>query len=83
MKARKPKIPIAITMGDAAGIGPEIIVKALERKELHRHALPVVIGDGPTMERALSIAKSRLKIDRSARKDGLCCGACHCWEILL
>jgi 4-hydroxythreonine-4-phosphate dehydrogenase len=62
MKTRKPKIPIAITMGDAAGIGPEIIVKALERKELHRHALPVVIGDGPTMEQALSIAKSPLKI---------------------
>lgn len=62
MKVRKPKIPIAITMGDAAGIGPEIIVKALERKELHRQALPVVIGDARTMQQALSIAKSRLKI---------------------
>jgi 4-hydroxythreonine-4-phosphate dehydrogenase len=48
-------------MGDAAGVGPEIIVKALERKELHRHTLPLVIGDGPTMEQALSIAKSELK----------------------
>ena len=62
MKVRKPKIPIAITMGDAAGIGPEIIVKALERKELHRQALPVVIGDARTMEQALSIAKSELRI---------------------
>jgi 4-hydroxythreonine-4-phosphate dehydrogenase len=62
MKARRPKFPIAITMGDAAGIGPEIIVKALERKELHRQALPVVIGDARTMEQALSIAKSRLRI---------------------
>jgi 4-hydroxythreonine-4-phosphate dehydrogenase len=49
-------------MGDAAGIGPEIIVKALERKDLRRLALPVVIGDGPTMVQALSIAKSSLKI---------------------
>jgi 4-hydroxythreonine-4-phosphate dehydrogenase len=62
MKGKKPKIPIAITMGDAAGIGPEIIVKALERKELHRRILPVVVGDARTMEQALSIAKSRLKI---------------------
>ena len=62
MKSKKPKIPIAITMGDAAGIGPEIIVKALERKELHRQAIPVVVGDAKTMEQAVSIAKSRLKI---------------------
>jgi 4-phospho-D-threonate 3-dehydrogenase / 4-phospho-D-erythronate 3-dehydrogenase len=62
MKPKKSKPVIAITMGDAAGIGPEIIVKALERKDLRRQALPVVIGDGKTMEQALSIAKSSLKI---------------------
>jgi len=59
---KKGKVPIAITMGDAAGIGPEIIVKALERKDLKRKALPIVIGDAKTMEQALSIAKSNLKI---------------------
>jgi 4-hydroxythreonine-4-phosphate dehydrogenase len=62
MKPQKSKPVIAITMGDAAGIGPEIIVKALERKDLRRLALPVVIGDSPTMVQALSIAKSSLKI---------------------
>jgi 4-hydroxythreonine-4-phosphate dehydrogenase len=62
MKPKKSKPVIAITMGDAAGIGPEIIVKALERKDLRRMALPIVIGDGPTMVQALSIAKSSLKI---------------------
>lgn len=60
--SKKAKVPIAITMGDAAGIGPEIIVKALERKDLRRKALPIVIGDAKTMEQALSIAKSNLKI---------------------
>ena len=49
-------------MGDAAGIGPEIIVKALEHKGLHRRALPVVIGDAPTMEQALTIAKSQMRV---------------------
>jgi 4-phospho-D-threonate 3-dehydrogenase / 4-phospho-D-erythronate 3-dehydrogenase len=59
---KKAKVPIAITMGDAAGIGPEIIVKALERKDLRRKALLIVVGDAGTMEQALSIAKSHLKI---------------------
>ena len=62
MKSKKSKIPIAITMGDAAGIGPEIIFKALEKKELHRQAIPIVVGDGQTMEQALRIAKSRLRV---------------------
>lgn len=62
MKAKRPKPVIAITMGDAAGIGPEIIVKALERKDLHRRSIPMVVGDAQTMEQAVSIAKSRLKI---------------------
>ena len=59
---KKGKVPIAITMGDAAGIGPEIIVKALERKDLRRKAIPIVIGDAGAMEQALSIAKSSLRI---------------------
>ena len=66
MKPTKAKMAIAITMGDAAGIGPEIIVKALERKDLRRQVLPIVIGDGQTMEQALSIVKSNLKIQSIA-----------------
>lgn len=69
MRGKKNKIPIAITMGDAAGIGPEIIVKALERKGLHRQALLVVIGDAKAMEQAVSIARSRLKIQAISSTD--------------
>jgi 4-phospho-D-threonate 3-dehydrogenase / 4-phospho-D-erythronate 3-dehydrogenase len=36
---------IGITMGDAAGIGPEIILKALLNKKTTDNYLPVVIGD--------------------------------------
>ncbi len=39
---RKPKI--GVTMGDAAGIGPEIIVKALARKNIYSVCQPIVIG---------------------------------------
>ncbi|HMK51137.1 MAG TPA: 4-hydroxythreonine-4-phosphate dehydrogenase PdxA, partial [Thermodesulfobacteriota bacterium] len=53
---------VAITMGDPAGIGPEIIVKALglARKWIHRHVIPVVVGDAQVMAQAAHIAKSDL-----------------------
>ena len=43
---------IAITMGDAAGIGPEIIMKALKHKELYSVSCPLVIGDSRQLIRA-------------------------------
>jgi 4-hydroxythreonine-4-phosphate dehydrogenase len=36
---------IAITMGDPAGIGPEVIVKAFSDSKLYRECRPIVIGD--------------------------------------
>lgn len=53
---------LGITMGDAAGIGPEVIVKALEDKRIYDLAHPVVIGDFKIMQRALPIVKSNLKL---------------------
>ncbi|WP_240375926.1 4-hydroxythreonine-4-phosphate dehydrogenase PdxA [Bacillus piscicola] len=53
---------IAITMGDAAGIGPEIIVKAFENKQLHDTCRPVVIGDSTILKRAASFIDSEVVI---------------------
>ncbi|MBN1876098.1 MAG: 4-hydroxythreonine-4-phosphate dehydrogenase PdxA [Anaerolineae bacterium] len=36
---------IGITIGDAAGIGPEVVAKALQRREVREACLPLVIGD--------------------------------------
>ncbi len=36
---------IGITMGDAAGIGPEIIAKALMDESIYADCQPIVIGD--------------------------------------
>ncbi len=46
---------IAITMGDPAGVGPEIIAKALADPELTGLCRPLVIGDPGAMERALAV----------------------------
>ncbi|MGI9165798.1 MAG: 4-hydroxythreonine-4-phosphate dehydrogenase PdxA [Pyrinomonadaceae bacterium] len=36
---------IAITMGDPAGIGPEVVLKAIAEEEIRRICIPVIIGD--------------------------------------
>ncbi|MGP4076306.1 4-hydroxythreonine-4-phosphate dehydrogenase PdxA [Halobacillus sp. K22] len=46
---------IGITMGDAAGVGPEIIVKALQSDEVIQQSVPLVIGDQKMLERAADI----------------------------
>ena len=53
---------IAITIGDAAGIGPETIVKTLGFEEIYRICCPVVVGDGATMNRTIELLKSPLKL---------------------
>ncbi|MCP4218893.1 MAG: 4-hydroxythreonine-4-phosphate dehydrogenase PdxA [bacterium] len=54
---------IGITMGDPAGVGPEIIAKALNDRDLYAKARPLVIGDKAVMEEALKIANVDLKIN--------------------
>src|SRR6478672_4215424 len=36
---------IGITMGDPAGIGPEVVLKAVAEEEIRRVCVPVIIGD--------------------------------------
>jgi 4-phospho-D-threonate 3-dehydrogenase / 4-phospho-D-erythronate 3-dehydrogenase len=42
---------IAITLGDPAGIGPEVILKALATPDIAPLARWVIVGDGQTIER--------------------------------
>jgi 4-hydroxythreonine-4-phosphate dehydrogenase len=44
---------LALTMGDAAGVGPEVCVKALAQKDTGIQYRPVVLGDLENLERAL------------------------------
>lgn len=46
---------IAITMGDATGAGPEIMVKSLNDKAIYEICRPLIIGDKKIMERAARI----------------------------
>lgn len=53
---------IVIPMGDAAGIGPEITVKALADPMIQQIARCVVVGDREVLEDALRFSKVDLKI---------------------
>jgi 4-hydroxythreonine-4-phosphate dehydrogenase len=53
---------IAITLGDAAGIGPEIIMKALARLEARSICRPLVIGDARRLALAGKLVRTQLRI---------------------
>jgi 4-phospho-D-threonate 3-dehydrogenase / 4-phospho-D-erythronate 3-dehydrogenase len=61
---------IAITMGDAAGVGPEVIMKSLGHPELYEQCRPLVIGDAERLQEAGRIVKSKLEV-RSLGSDAL------------
>jgi 4-hydroxythreonine-4-phosphate dehydrogenase len=68
---------LAITMGDPAGIGPEIVVKALASPRLWHVCRPVVVGRLPVMEsaaRALGVGIAFASVDAAtAGTDGARC----------
>jgi 4-hydroxythreonine-4-phosphate dehydrogenase len=53
---------LGITMGDAAGVGPEVIAMALARHDLRQRTVPVVIGDASVMADAVRIVDADLPI---------------------
>jgi 4-phospho-D-threonate 3-dehydrogenase / 4-phospho-D-erythronate 3-dehydrogenase len=54
---------IAVTMGDAAGIGPEIVVKALADPQLRDELDAVVIGDAGRVRAAAELARCPVEVD--------------------
>lgn len=53
---------LGITMGDAAGVGPEVIAMALMKDELRAKARMVVLGDASVMEDAARIVGCPLPV---------------------
>ena len=60
---------LGISMGDPAGIGPEIIAMALARPQVHALCRPLVIGDAGVMRNATKFAGVPLSV-RSIEKVG-------------
>jgi 4-phospho-D-threonate 3-dehydrogenase / 4-phospho-D-erythronate 3-dehydrogenase len=60
---RKPYL--AITMGDPAGIGPEVVAKALAGQEIRRLCQPIVIGSHAVMEQTVRTLRVPLRVARA------------------
>ena len=56
----KPKL--AITMGDPAGIGPEIVVRALSHQETYEKCRPIVMGDAKIINKAVNLLGLDLEV---------------------
>jgi 4-phospho-D-threonate 3-dehydrogenase / 4-phospho-D-erythronate 3-dehydrogenase len=72
----KTEMPIAITMGDPAGVGAEVIVKAAAELPAAERAQLLVVGSAETLERAIAATGVDLQLvtgevdsDRALRFD--------------
>ena len=50
---------VAVTMGDPAGISPEIVARAFAEPQMRKACRPVVVGDPRIMFRAMELVKNR------------------------
>jgi len=56
------KLLIAITVGEAAGIGPEITIKTLGLEEIYHIHHSLVVSEGTTTHKTSELLKSPLKL---------------------
>lgn len=58
-----PRRPlIALTMGDAAGIGPEVLLKAIQDREIQTLCRPLIVGHPEIMRRTLNSLECETKV---------------------
>ncbi|WP_088052551.1 4-hydroxythreonine-4-phosphate dehydrogenase PdxA [Virgibacillus dakarensis] len=60
------RVIISIPMGDPAGIGPEIAMKSLTKKEIYDVCKPLIIGDTAVIKKAISIVNANLEVNEVA-----------------
>lgn len=53
---------LGISMGDPAGIGPEIAAKALAHKQVYEIARPILVGDAQVMAGAADMANVSIRV---------------------
>ncbi|MDH4186795.1 MAG: 4-hydroxythreonine-4-phosphate dehydrogenase PdxA, partial [Nitrospira sp.] len=68
---RQPRPLLGITMGDPAGIGPEVIAKALSGSKVRRLCRPLVIGSYPVMQHIVKRLKLTMDVIRVEGHDSM------------
>jgi 4-hydroxythreonine-4-phosphate dehydrogenase len=58
------KVPcLLLTLGDVAGVGPEIVVRAWQRPKLHQICRPVVVGDAQRLRDTVTRLGSSAQVE--------------------
>ncbi len=64
MSAPTVKKPLlGITMGDAAGVGPEVIVRCWSDPQIHQLCTPLVLGHAEVMRQAIRLVGAQLEVE--------------------
>ncbi|MFP2961193.1 4-hydroxythreonine-4-phosphate dehydrogenase PdxA [Myxococcus sp. 1LA] len=62
---------VGISLGDVSGIGPEVTAAALKKPSVRKVLVPVIFGDGPTLERFPAFRRyARLEPSALGRVEG-------------
>lgn len=70
-----PKPRVAVTLGDPAGIGPEIVCRAVNSLEVQRVCSPVIFGDKQSLRKYFKKAENCDLVESSAIKTKIKLGA--------
>lgn len=84
MTTRRPTL--VVTMGDPAGIGPEIVVRAVASPAMRRTARLLVAGDPEILERAAKRARARVRFvpaDRGGRGVPIVASSQDGWDAIV
>jgi 4-hydroxythreonine-4-phosphate dehydrogenase len=65
---------LGITLGDPAGIGPEVIAGAWSSPQLHALCCPLVLGDPHILRRAAALRDRKIEVIEIASADEACPG---------
>jgi 4-hydroxythreonine-4-phosphate dehydrogenase len=74
---------IAVTLGDVAGIGPEVVVRVCCDERLPKSCLPIVVGHPQVLRRAVALVGCDLKVvevDSPAVGRQAAVGELACWN---
>jgi 4-hydroxythreonine-4-phosphate dehydrogenase len=74
---------VALTMGDVAGIGPEVIARAWSEPSLRAIARPFVVGRHEVLERAVACVgtQARVEVIRRPEEAAECSGTIPCLDV--
>jgi 4-hydroxy-L-threonine phosphate dehydrogenase PdxA len=60
---------VGVTMGEPAGVGPEIACKMFAEKETYDHCRPIIIGDSACLNEGMKVGKVTLGLNSIKRAD--------------